>query len=759
MPDFKNIFKQFKDDLIADTKRTISQEASRVYADAKSALFNKATGGKTSSVYGQAQYNRKASINQFTQPEPNVLHKFATYNTVFTLSALSEEELQNPKTFFESKPHDVIAQSSGIDATKNYRQGPPGQSGRTGIDKRILEDNTNLRNKLYDAQMEFQKNNDIYFRSVEILSVPGYNEKRRLTSATKVDIVMVEPYGLTLLEKIKAAAANNGYLDHLDAAYMLTIEFKGFDENGRSVDVDQATTKRVIPVKLVTMDIDVNNSGTVYNIQAIPYNEFAFTNLYMYPRTSASLVSGTKKLSDIVNELQNVLNEQNKQEQKGSYNQYPDEYQITIDERLNPGKDLDFSLITERSMIKKITAQDTGEDAFVYERIRITPGTSILKTLEELMKGHPDFGEKKWTEWTDAVLSGAGDSFFQYFKIRASIVPTKEFDNIRQTNRKKIQIVVEPYYISAMNIVTAGVHNGNRSKSYVAKKYNYIFTGANVDVLNLDINYKVAYFQSRLKDIEASDSNAGKVGQKQNDEGDPIKPASPVPPTAGDYLNLKNDVGMANSSNAGSTGKSSKGSDQFFDAITNPTADMVILRMEIIGDPAWLGQSQFVPPAPRLTSPGISTDKNRGYFTGGETEAIWNPTLKCYNAEVAEPIVDLQFVVPDDVDDKRGIYDISKSQRAVFSGLYKVYQVRHFMSDGQFRQELTMVRYNNQDRDVTPMKNKSINKSKGVVTSAVYNKAANARKDSINARSKPGVYDTASRSRRAVDITDTEGSF
>ena len=35
--------------------------------------------------------------------------------------------------------------------------------------------------------------------------------------------------------------------------------------------------------------------------------------------------------------------------------------------------------------------------------------------------------------------------------------------------------------------------------------------------------------------------------------------------------------------------------DQFIDELTHPLADMVNIRMEILGDPAWLGQSQFIP--------------------------------------------------------------------------------------------------------------------------------------------------------------------
>ena len=73
------------------------------------------------SSYTNAAYARKESIKKLPlNPDPNVLHKFASYNTIFTLSALNRTELRNPKQFFQSAPHDIIAQSGGIDATRNY---------------------------------------------------------------------------------------------------------------------------------------------------------------------------------------------------------------------------------------------------------------------------------------------------------------------------------------------------------------------------------------------------------------------------------------------------------------------------------------------------------------------------------------------------------------------------------------------------------------------------------------------------------------
>jgi hypothetical protein len=83
---------------------------------------------------------------------------------------------------------------------------------------------------------------------------------------------------------------------------------------------------------------------------------------------------------------------------------------------------------------------------------------------------------------------------------------------------------------------------------------------------------------------------------------------------------------------------------------------------------------------------------------------------------VAEPITNLTFKVPQDFDDKTGVYEMSSAQQAVFSGLYRVTQVRHSFTDGQFTQNLTMVRFNNQDSKVTNTSNQKITTKNGVVT-------------------------------------------
>tara|TARA_B100000902_G_scaffold320839_1_gene313595 strand:+ start:3644 stop:5818 length:2175 start_codon:yes stop_codon:yes gene_type:complete len=670
-----------------------------------------------------ASHARKASIKKNPlQPDPNVLHKFASYNTLFTLSALSTQEIRNPKLFFNSAPHDIIAKSGGI-GDGNSNTAPPGARERFTEDtKETIRKSAALRDALNRSTTEFYKNNDLYFKNVEMTSIPALNDKRRLTSVTNIQMELVEPSGLTLLEKVKGAAANNGFLDHLDAPYLLTIEFKGFDEHGKDIKENTDFIKRVIPIKLITMDIDVNQGGSYYNIKAIPYDQFALTDQYMYPRTSGSLKSTNRSFKDAVKNLQDILDEQNRDEQVKGYNQFPDRYDISISEELNPEAQLPYELLSQAGMTQKTVNQVAGEEEFTMEFIRFNSSVHIPKLLENLMKTHPDFGAKSFDEWSRAVSTpgsttfdpnGALSTYFKYFRIRTAIEPTSDFDEIRQTNAKIIKVVVEPFYVSAYNLATAGIHQDKNYQGYVAKAYNYIFTGDNLDIQELNINYKVAYFQARLKDLEASDSRTFTQDNKDVTE----ETGTPTNTDLGsdNFLPVKSEASGYKTSPSNRTGKANARIDQFFDAITNPLADMVVVNMTILGDPAWLGQSQFIPATP-VNSNGSSQDNNIKFFRGGVKDNVWNPKLKCFNYDVAKPITNLTFKVPQDFDDKTGVYEMSSAQQAVFSGLYQVTQVQHSFADGQFTQNLTMVRFNNQDSKVTSTSNQKITKKNGVVT-------------------------------------------
>ena len=657
--------------------------------------------------------NKNNDIYVTTINDPNSLHQFASYTSLFTLSALSQEDLEDTPKLLSSKPHDIIVRSSGIGPTENTDRTPLGAE-----DKKIIEKNERLQGAVEKSRRTLSANRDLYIRGVTMNSVPGLNDQRRLTSVTQISMEIVEPAGITLLERIRGAAINNGFLDHLDAPFMLTIDFKGFDEQGKPASTkDSQNMKRLIPVKLVDMQMDVTQAGTVYAVKAIPYNEFAYVNRFNYPRTSGTLSPEGKRLSDVFKTLEALLNKQNEDEKKTGLVEKPDVYTITFDSKGIEDTTITTENLEQQGMATQgVNGPDGGE--YVGSGIEIPPdymkinsSNAITKILEEIMKGHPAYTDKKFDEWkskvtrtlnvaqfkggAQEVLDQAQDFYFDYFKIRASVVPNKgDFCEVRAMNTKTINFHVEPYKVHAYSLSIPGVSTGQNFKNFVFKTYNYIFTGDNVDIMDLNINYKVAYFQSRLKDFEATDIRKNKIEDASDKRTGTT--SSTDHNTDGNLL-TRSHPDTAKSEGTGKTGGTPTQLDSFLDSLTNPMADMVNVRLEILGDPAWISQSQFIPLNAKTFARGAGkgTDPDIGYWRRNK-DRIWNSELRCYNTDVAEPIIMLNFRMPTDLNDQTGVYELQTDQSAEFSGLYRVVQVEHNFVDGKYTNVLNLTRFNNQ---------------------------------------------------------------
>ena len=176
----------------------------------------------------------ESTAHMRTKGEPagmydNPLHKFASYNTLFTLSGLQTEEMDS-LAFLDNTPHDVIARSGGI--------GNPNVSKEKFDD---MEDNLTLRKKYayrhgekmnegYDQNPSFNilsAGHDIFFENVNIISTVGPNAERGLANFTKMEFEMHEPFGVTLIEKIRSACYVNGFHDYQSAPLLFTIQWKG----------------------------------------------------------------------------------------------------------------------------------------------------------------------------------------------------------------------------------------------------------------------------------------------------------------------------------------------------------------------------------------------------------------------------------------------------------------------------------------------------------------------------------------------------
>lgn len=660
-----------------------------------------------------------------TKVSKNVLNKYASYNYLFTLSGISTSELRDC-SFFNKGPHDIIAQSAGIGSANDKAEavgdfdddrGLANQTSKT-LSARAYEALTRDRQILNQAR-------DLYFQSVEIDNFHAMNPERGTAPVTKIKMRLIEPSGITLLNKLRASAANNGFRDHINAPFLLTVRFVGQDELGKSDMRDKDATTRHIPIRIYKCDISVSQAGTEYDMEAVPHNEFAYMDRFLLTRSNIS-ISKKQTLSSYLRNLEDALNAQTQDEADlGNFEQgKQDEYRIVMhpeiaSQQLTPLYD-GYKNLKE---IEMATQREEASEGSIDFNIgydtkggQIPRSTSILKIIEQTVRSTDryKFLVQNWFSKTAIDLSASKGGtrlstndlaqyldqdpnkyFVNWFRVKSSVEILPDFDNITKQQKKRITFYIYPYKIHVYKLAVPGASLGGAGAFRARKIYDYIFTGNNTEVLNWDIEYKYAYYQTSLKEMDPNFmSRSANIITKTtigSTTGNRATPDSVEP-----LLPLQQNVGVYTAASTGATVQNYKLVDVFMDQLTNPQADMVNIRLDIMGDPSWLSQTQFLPV--RVT-PGIANDENQRQFSNADGKDVgWNTRSSSFNTDLADPIILVNFKMPVDFDDKLGVYNLKKESSGVFNGLYQVYKVTHYFENGQFKQTLHCVRFNNQSQ-------------------------------------------------------------
>lgn len=660
-----------------------------------------AMNGKTT----QSSNNAKRLI------ESNVLNQYASYNYKFTLSGLNRSQIDNPETILDGAIHDPIAATGGISNGKytDFNSTKWSFSTVTGQDKVLRSVGTpDIRSIIPDAERSdaiLKRGADIFFERVNIVSRATPNNERKLMNFTRIDMELSEPLGVTLFEKLRAAAFNNGFIDHIDAPFLLTLEFKGQDDNGNSKSV---ITKRFLPIKITNCEMSITNAGTTYSLTAVPWSEFGLTDKFLYTQGVGDISGNNFPLA--MNAFAKKLNDDQKKQKKAQVKGATDRYYITVDPELAK---------IVRNNTSNYSGED-GQDVVGSDPVSFTvpDGTSIAKIITDvLLNLHPfsDVWETVKARWkvfeeSAEVEAGTGQASYKemkdvmitWFKISTSVSIEEDFDGLRKTHRKTIRIHIRPYDIHILNFTVPGLSASLLWGKYVKKNYDYIFTGQNTEVLDLKLYYKYGYFQSRLLDRSRREGKASQIS-------DTSTPSKILAKTVKQYIGLDTypeplmplrfEPTYQKSEDTSTKDRGPRSAtDSFFDYLTNPTADMMSVEMQIRGDPAFIGQDMLLPSDKNFKTSSDKLDDNVitnsevGRFRG----TAWDENFGCFNYDEAEPLVTLNFRFPTDINLSKGVMDFQGLENIQFSGLYKVTQVDSVFDKGMFTQNLTMVRFNNQ---------------------------------------------------------------
>ena len=706
--------------------------------------------------------------------EINPLHGAASYNTLFTLSGITEQEIRS-KNFLSNAPHDIIARSGGIGNPRLSKGGDPfaGTGGANADDKIVRDAYKDFTGKYQDSIDILSRGHDMFIENVNILSTVGPNSERNLANFTKMEFEVHEPYGITLIEKVRAATALNGFQDYQDAPLLLTIEFKGFDEHGKpasfpgitNVQGDQTYTTdgivRKIPILIARVDFDVNEGGAKYQVIAVPYTDLAFDDRFKFPRTKLPIASNNAEqwAIDVAAHLDRQMDQEvaeKKRELKDTYIfkidpevrknggvyqspsdtiHQPATVAQELEQIVSPDDEFNNSAPARTATVYKSYAEagsftaltkffeDAVRQSFGYISLVQNFWEGYLNSLGNNVSSKNPEGIRKVLESKDFAEDVAKDPFVPWFKIKGTVQTHKEFDNITKMSRKTIIYRAMPYKIHILKLIGSGMSIKADWSKYVRKEYNYLYTGDNLDVQNLRINYKTAYYMRNVREAKDTtetgqfmDSVKNTITELFGKEQDP-EPTLPLR----QYPSI-----LKGRSTIETTNLENIKAQEFYDYLTNPEADMMRIELEILGDPAYICQDMYVPvtAADNEKPPGGDSQKDKVFDTG----------LHSFNADQFMPCINLRYRLPDDIDENEGTMFSGtqkfRDENLFFSGVYQVVKVDSKMDNGQFLQTLTCVRMNNQSGEGAPISlvnsaQKGSNDLKSAVNENIITKAKN----------------------------------
>lgn len=292
-------------------------------------------------------------------------------------------------------------------------------------------------------------------------------------------------------------------------------------------------------------------------------------------------------------------------------------------------------------------------------------------------------------------LKAKKDTPLYWFKVIPSIELGK-FDNRRNIWSRKITYHIQKYEVTNIKV---DVGPDARAKNPV-KAYNYIYTGKNDDILDLDIQFNTLYYnaltiyRSALTNV-VQPPDPTEEGKTDN-PGEYTGSSDPTNSNPNAIMPLVNKIQVIDARSR--TGSGSDDARQVTVAdlqdslLTLSQADMLHVKLKILGDPSFIKQDDI------FWTPKSNTQVSENQ-TNADTRLTPDGSLKTDNGQV---IVSLTFRTPTDIDESTGMMNFNsktfKTKVSLFSGLYRVIKVTNEFRNGQFTQTLDLVRLVKQGR-------------------------------------------------------------
>ena len=299
----------------------------------------------------------------------------------------------------------------------------------------------------------------------------------------------------------------------------------------------------------------------------------------------------------------------------------------------------------------------------------------------------PDSGGKPFNPFTANTKDGGP---LNWYKIVPKI-KIKQYDFSRQQYAYEITFCVKPWTVNTKYPYTVQ----GRTPGYV-KQYDWMYTGRNTEVIDLQIDFDMLYYQqlTAFPNAKAEGSTGGPIQKPAPTNPDTPPPQFPLIPATAEALQplavtyVSNDYRQTTLPGAASAFGTASG-DLQRDLTSSSRGDMINIQLKIIGDPQLIKQDDLFyaqnisPPTSQLTP------NNSLYYDGGEL------------------YVNIIFQSPIDYDESTGlaIPNLGNYTYNLFNGIYKIITVENNFRQGKFEQTLDLIRLPVNAQDINQLIN------------------------------------------------------
>lgn len=242
----------------------------------------------------QADVNAANNNTIKVTAQPNVLDDFYSYTYSASVYLIKPDQYTRLITSKTKKldGYNLLFQSGGASTNVGGAKPPPSAGGATETDFGAFGEAPVTPGSSPDAGRSPFFPNDFYIDSVTLENQIIGKGTGAAHMATSLKFTVVEPQGITLLDRLYEAVANNepkdgaGKVNYTSALYLLVIRFYGYDQDGNlqlpikgglqsSSDTSdpKAAVEKFIPFQLTKVNWSIGSKTVSYDFEAAPVGQ------------------------------------------------------------------------------------------------------------------------------------------------------------------------------------------------------------------------------------------------------------------------------------------------------------------------------------------------------------------------------------------------------------------------------------------------------------------------------------------------------